>query len=92
MAKAYFEFVDGLGGNPRGEDLVQAFERVMVSFEAADTVFDSEARFHGLIHGAKAGEWRQIAVRRVCVHGNNIDVKPCSGKSGLEIGAVAFML
>ena len=42
-AEAHLEFVDGLGGDARGEDLVQAFEGVMVALEPADAFLDGEA-------------------------------------------------
>ena len=37
------EFVDRLGGDPRGEDLVQPFEGVMIAFESGDAGLDPKA-------------------------------------------------
>ena len=42
-AEGHLEFVDGLGGDARRENLVQAFERVMVTLEPADAFLDREA-------------------------------------------------
>ena len=39
-AEAHLEFIDRLGGDARGENLVQALERVMVTLEPADAFFD----------------------------------------------------
>ena len=55
-AESHLEFVDGFGGDARGEDLVKAFEGEMIAFEAANAFFDGEAGLHGVLHGANAGE------------------------------------
>ena len=67
-AEAHLEFVDGLGGDARGEDLVQAFEGVMVTLEPADAFFDREAGLRGLVHRANPGQSRQMAIRLVSAH------------------------
>jgi len=45
-AKSHFQFVNGLRGNPGGEDLGQPLKRVMISFEASDAFFNRQAWFH----------------------------------------------
>ena len=40
QAEAHLEFVDWLGSDARGKDLMQAFAGVMVTLEPADTFLD----------------------------------------------------
>ena len=61
-AEAHLELINGFGGDARSEDLVQAFERVMVTLEPADAFFDREAGLGGLVHGTNPGESRQMAI------------------------------
>ena len=61
-AEAHLEFIDGFGGDARGEDLVQALEGVMVTLEPADAFFDGEAGLRGLVHRANPGQRRQMAI------------------------------
>jgi hypothetical protein len=51
QAESHLEFVDGFGRQAVIEDLVKAFEDVMIPFEAADAAFDRKARLHGLFEG-----------------------------------------
>ena len=62
QAEAHLEFLDGLGGDARGEDLVQALERVMVTLEPADAFLDGEAGLRGLGHRANSGQGGQVAI------------------------------
>jgi hypothetical protein len=54
--ESHLEFVKGFARDARGENLVQTFESVMVALVPADTFFDGEARFHGVLQGANAGK------------------------------------
>ena len=67
-AEAHLELIDGFGGDARGEDLVQAFEGVVVTLEPADTFLDREAGLHGLVHRADPGQAGQAAIRLVSAH------------------------
>ena len=62
-AEGHLEFIDGLGGDARGENLVQALERVMVALEPADAFLDREAGLRGLGHRANSGQGGQVAIR-----------------------------
>ena len=60
-AEAHLEFIERLGGDARGEDLVQALEGVMVTLEPADAFLDREAGLRGLVHrtnSGQGGKWR----------------------------------
>ena len=57
-AEAHLEFIEGLGGDARGENLVESLERVMVTLEPADTFFDRETGLRGLVHRANPGQRR----------------------------------
>jgi hypothetical protein len=61
-AKTHLEFVERLGGDARGEDLVQAFERVMVTLEPADAFFNRETGLRGLVQRTNPGQGGQMAV------------------------------
>jgi hypothetical protein len=39
-AEAHLEFINRLGGDSGGEDLVQSFEGVMITLETADALHD----------------------------------------------------
>jgi hypothetical protein len=54
-AEAHLEFVDRLGSDACGEDLVQALERVMVTLEPANAFFDGEAGLRGFVHRTNSG-------------------------------------
>ena len=61
-AEAHLEFVEGLGGDARGEDLVQPLAGVVVTLEPADAFFDREAGLRGLVHRADPGQGGQVAI------------------------------
>ena len=67
-AEGHFEFVNRLGGEAGGEDVVEAFEGVVMALEAGDALLDGEAGFHGVGEGAEAGERREVAIGWAGVH------------------------
>ena len=66
--ETHFQFVNRLGGEARGENLMQALEGVMIALEPVDTFLDGQAGLHRLVQRAKSGERRQAAVRLGGVH------------------------
>jgi len=74
-AEGHFEFVKGFAGDARRENLVQAFESVMVAFVTADAFFYGEARLHGILDGAEAGEGRRAANGSRGIHDSNDSMK-----------------
>jgi hypothetical protein len=57
-AESHLEFVKRFARDARGENLVQAFERVMVALVTADTFFDGQAGLHGVLQSANTGKGR----------------------------------
>ena len=70
QAETHFQLVNRLGGDARGEDLVQPFEGIVVALEAAHTFFNGQAGVHRLGHEAKSGELRQVSVGGGAFHGS----------------------
>jgi len=56
QTETHFELINRFGRDAGGKDLVQAFEGVVVTFEAADAFLHRETRFHGLIQRSDAAQ------------------------------------
>ena len=68
QAEAHLEFIERLGGDARGKDLVQPLAGVVVTLEPADAFLDGEAGLRGLVHGTDPGQRRQMAIRLISAH------------------------
>src|SRR6266404_4943628 len=66
--ESHLELINWFGRDPGGEDLVQAFEGVVVALKAADTSLDGQTGFHRVLHRADSGKRRQILVGLVSAH------------------------
>ncbi len=71
QTEAHLQFVDRLGGDPGGKNVVQPLEGVVIAFEPRDALFDRKARLHRLGHRTNAGQAREAPVRAIRVHGNS---------------------
>jgi hypothetical protein len=72
QAKAHLQLVKGFGGDPGGEDLGQAFDRIMISLESSDAFFNRKAGFHGSFEWCDTGKGRQPTVRLAGAHSESV--------------------
>src|SRR5262245_58194483 len=71
QTEAHFQFVDWFGSQAVVEDLVEAFERVVVALEPGDAILNREAVFHGLVHRADTSQAWEILVGTISAHSDN---------------------
>jgi hypothetical protein len=78
-AEGGFELVNGFGGDPGSKDLMQPFERVVVSFQTADTFIHGKAGTRGIRERAEPGERRKAMERPIIRGAHDDQYAPRSG-------------
>ena len=62
MAPGHLQFINRLGGDPGGQDSVDAAQRVVVPLESTHALLDRQTGPIGLGHGAKTGQSRKVSM------------------------------
>ncbi len=70
QAESHLEIVNRLSRDARGEDLVQAFESVMIALQARDALLDRQSGTRHFLKRAEAREHRQVPEGLVRFHGD----------------------
>jgi len=62
MTPGHLQFINRLGGDPGGQDSVDAAQRVVVPLESTHALLDRQTGPIGLGHGAKTGQSRKVSM------------------------------